>query len=112
MNIIDTIIEFSDSLEEKTISEVLDDCIETAENNYFPLINTNWFGELKIKIEEEELKIYCFENILPFKYILNNNRVIKTERGLEITNQTKDFTYLRIYFPSEFNPNSLIIARS
>lgn len=104
MNIIDTIIEFSDSLEEKTISEVLDDCVETAEN-------PNWFGELKIKIEEE-LKIYCFENILPFKYILNNNRVIKTERGLEITNQTKDFTYLRIYFPSEFNPNSLIIARS
>ena len=110
MNIIDTIFEFAESFRDKTIFEVLDDCIMSAQNFEFATINAKRFKELKLKIESE-LKLYAFENILPLKWIMNNNRVIKTDYGLKVTNQTKELTYLEIYFPSEFNPDSVIIKR-
>lgn len=110
MNVIDIIIEYADILNNKTISQVLDDCIETADNMPFPELNVNWFIELKVKIEAE-LEEYCRTLCVPFKYIINNNRVIKMDTGLKITNQTKDLTILELYFPSEFNPNSIIIKR-
>lgn len=110
MNIIDTIINFSESFEEKTIFDILDDCIESAGNYEKSTINVNWFMELKWKIEEE-LKIYANEHYVPVKWLMNN-RVEKTERGLKITNQSKDLTYLELYFPSEFNPNSIIMKRN
>ena len=111
MNVIDIIIEFSESLKNKTIFDVLDDCIESAKNFEKAAINVNWFIELKWKIEEE-LKIYANEHYVSSKWLMNNNRVEKTEHGLKITNQGKDSTYLELYFPSEFNPNSIIICRS
>ena len=109
MNVIETIIEYAETLNDKTISQVLDDCIETAENTPFSEVNVNWFIELKVKIEAE-LEEYCWTSCAPLKYI-NNNRVIKTDTGLKITNQTKDLTILELYFPSEFNPNSILIKR-
>jgi len=110
MNVIETIINFSESFRDKTIFDVLDECIASAQNFEFATINPKWFEELKSKIEEE-LKIYAFENILPLNWVMNNNRVIKTDSGLKVTNQTKDFTYLEIYFLNEFNPDSVIIIR-
>ena len=111
MKVIDTIINFADSIKEKTIFEVLDDCIESAKNLEKPEINVNWFVELKLKIEEE-LKEYAREHYVSFKYLYNNNRVIRAATGLKITNRTKNLTYLELYFPSEFNPNSIIIQKS
>lgn len=111
MKVIDTIINYSESLKGKTIFEVLDDCINSAENLSGASINVNWFIELKLKIEED-LKEYAREHFIAPKYLLNNNRVVKTENGLKITNRSQDFTYLEIYFPSEFNPNYLIIRRN
>ena len=111
MKVIDIIISYSDSIQEKTIFEVLDDCIETARNMPFVSINVNWFVELKLKIEEE-FKLYAKEHFVPEKWIMKNHRVEKTDFGLKITNLSRDFTILEIYFPSEFNPNSLIIRRN
>lgn len=111
MNVIDIIIEFSESLENKTIFDVLDDCIESAKNFEKAAINVNWFIELKWKIEEE-LKTYAFDHCVPVMWLMNNNRVEMMNNGLKITNETKDFTYLELHFPSEFNPNSIIMKRS
>lgn len=111
MSVIETIINFADSVKNKTISELLDDCIETAENTSQPIINIDWFIELKSKIEEE-LKDYAWGHLIAPNYLLNNNCVNITEKSLEITNKEKNFIYLTIYFPSEFNPNSLIIERN
>ena len=85
--------------------------IEAVENTDNSTININWFIELKLKIEAE-LEECAWNNCVAPKYIINNNRVIKTEKGLKITNQSKDFTILEIYFPNEFNPTSVIICRS
>ena len=113
MNVIDTIIDYSNLIKEssKTISQVLEDCIAAVENTDNSTININWFIELKLKIEVE-LEEYAWNNCVALNWIKNNNRVIKTENGLKITNQSKDFTILEIYFPNEFNPNSIIICRS
>ena len=111
MNVVDIIINFSETFKEKTIFDVLDDCIESAQNYEKATINVNWFIELKYKIEEE-LKIYANEHYISVEWLINNNRVEKTENGLKITNQSKDLTYLELYFPSEFNPNSIIMKRS
>ena len=110
MNVLDTIINFSESFRDKTIFDVLDDCIESARNFEKATINANWFIELKWNIEEE-LKLYANEHYLSSKGLMNHNCVIKTDSGLKVTNQTKDLTYLEIYFPSEFNPDSVIIKR-
>ena len=110
MNTIDTIFEFAESFRDKTIFEVLDDCVISAQNLEFATINVKWFEELKLEIESE-LKLYAFENTLPLKWIMNHNCVIKTDSGLKVTNQTKDLIYLEVYFPSEFNPDSVIIKR-
>jgi len=110
-SVIDIIINFSESFKEKTIFDVLDDCIESARNFEKATINVDWFLELKCKIEEE-LKIYANKHYVSAKWLMNNNRVRKTENGLKITNQSKDLTYLELYFPSEFNPNSIIMKRS
>lgn len=107
MNVIDTIINFSESFRDKTIFEILDNCIEKAELPY----NKNWFLDLKFKIEEE-FKLYAKEHFVAEKWLMNNHRVEKTDSGLKITNLSRDFTILEIYFPSEFNPNSLIIKRN
>lgn len=103
-----TIFEFAESFHDKTIFEVLDDCIISAQNFEFATINAKWFEELKLKIEEE-FKLYASEYNLSLKWIMNHNSVIKTDSGLKVTNKTKDLTFLEIYFPSEFNPNSIII---
>ena len=111
MNVIDIIVNFSESFQEKTIFDVLDECIESAKNFEKVVINVNWFVELKYKIEEE-LKIYANEHYIPARWLMNNNRVEKTDNGLKITNQSKDLIYLELYFPSEFNPNSIIMRRN
>ena len=110
MNVIDIIFEFAESFRDKTIFDVLDERIESAQNFEFATINPKWFIELKWKIEEE-LKLYANEHYVSSKWLMNHNCVIKTDSGLKVTNQTKDLTYLEIYFPSEFNPNSVIIKR-
>ena len=76
MKVIDTIIAFADSIREKNIFEILDDCIESAENLDYATINVNWFVELKLKIKEE-LKICAFENYIPLESLLNSNKVEK-----------------------------------
>ena len=53
MNTIDTIFEFAESFRDKTIFEVLDDCIISAQNLEFATINVKWFEELKLKIESQ-----------------------------------------------------------
>lgn len=110
MNVIDVIINFSESFRDKTIFEILDECIESAQNFPYATINANWFVELKAKIEEE-FKLYAREHFVAEKWIMNNHRVEKIDSGLKITNLSRDFTILEIYFPSEFNPKSLIIKR-
>lgn len=105
--VIEEIIKFADTIQNKTIFDILDNCIEKAESP----INKNWFIELKYKIEEE-LKKYAWEHYIPINWVMKNNRVVRIENGLKVTNQTKDFVYLELYFPSEFNPNSLIIKSS
>lgn len=108
MNLVDRIISFSDSFKSKTISDVLDDCIETSKNLDCS-INTNWFIELKLKIEEE-LKKYAWEHYASVNSILRNNWIEKTDSGLKI--KFCEITILEIYFPSKFNPNSVILKSS
>ena len=69
-SVIDIIINFSESFKEKTIFDVLDDCIESAQNYEKATINVNWFIELKCKIEEE-LKIYAYEHCVAAKWLMN-----------------------------------------
>ena len=109
-SVIDTIINFSESFKEKTIFDVLDDCIESAQNYDKATINVNWFYQLKFQIEQE-LRSYCNLANVPINWILKCNRVTRIVNGLKITNQSEDFTILKIYFPNEFNPNSVIIER-
>lgn len=108
MKVIDTIINFADSIRDKNIFDILDDCITCAENLDYPTINANWFVELKLKIKEE-LKICAFEHHRPLESLLNFNKVEKTDSGFEI--KFNEIVVLKIYFPSEFNPQSLIIGR-
>ena len=109
--VMDIIIDFADSSDNKNIFQVLDDCVESAQNLSYATINVNWFVELKLKIEEE-FKLCAKEHFVSYKWLMNNHRVEKTDSGLKITNLSRDFTILEIYFPSEFNPNSLIIKRN
>lgn len=107
---INLINEIKESEKTITISEFFDNCINKAEETN---INAKWFMEFKVQIEEE-LKKYAYDHYFSINYILRNNRVERTEKGLivllgkEIKYKDKIF---EIYFPSEFI-NNFILARS
>lgn len=107
MNLINLIKESEETI---TISEFFDRCINKAEETN---INAKWFMEFKSQIEEY-LKKYADERHFSINYILRNNRVERTEKGLivllgkEIKYKDKIF---EIYFPSEFI-NNFVLARS
>ena len=105
--VIEEIMKFVDTIQNKTIFDILDSCIEKAE---LP-VNKNWFLELKFMIEDE-LKKYATEHYVSSGLIMNNHTVIKTENGFEIRNLSNQNIILKIHFPSSFNPNSVIIERS
>lgn len=107
MNLINLIKESEETI---TISEFFDRCINKAEETN---INKKWFMQFKSQIEKE-LKKYALEHNYSINYILRNNRVERTEKGL-IVLLGKEIKYkdtiFEIYFPSEFN-NNFVLARS
>lgn len=107
---IDLINKIKESEETITISEFFDRCINKAEETN---INAKWFMEFKSQIEKE-LRNYAYEHCYSINFILRNNRVERTEKGL-IVFLGKEMKYkdkiFEIYFPSEFNEN-FIVARN
>lgn len=104
--VIEKIMKFVDTIQNKTIFDILDSCIEKAE---LP-VNKNWFLELKFMIEDE-LKKYAAEHYVSSGLIMNNHTVIKTENGFEIRNLSNQNTILKIHLSSEYIPNAVIIER-
>ena len=100
------LIELAEQIKKKTIFDIFDSCIEKAEAP----IDKNFFIHLKAATEEE-LKTYAATHNVSSGLIMNNHKVIRTENGLEIKSLSEQITILKIYFPSEFNPNSIIMMR-
>lgn len=93
-----------------TISEYFDRCINKAREEN---INEEWFMLFKSQIEDE-LRKYADERNYSINYILKNNRIEQTEKGL-IVFLGKKVKYkdkiFELYFPCDFIKN-FVLERS
>ena len=95
--VLEKINELVKQIEEKTIFDIFDSCIEKAEAP----IDKNFFIQLKA-MAEEELKTYAATHNVSSGLIMNNHKVVRMENGLEIKNLSEETTILKIYFTPAF----------